>query len=230
MLLFEPGVHKVAIKSQKPEAERLHDFLADEVLPQIARDGRYSPDRTVEGNDVAGGFKLPKSFPEALRLAADSVERAETAEAEASAANREIERMKPAADYGDSLSSAIGARSIGTFAMCLEMNGRRIGQNRLFEFLRSKGVIIKRGRRLNLPTQTYLELGWFIVDTDTFEDENGRKHLNQITLITPKGERGVINLLLNDPEFETLTVHVSGFATSRSIQPINTQTEFRFQG
>lgn len=47
MLLFEPGVYMVCQKTRKPTGMRLRRFLASEVLNQIARDGKYLPEREV---------------------------------------------------------------------------------------------------------------------------------------------------------------------------------------
>ena len=45
LVLFESGVHLVLAKTTKPIGRRLRRFLVDQVLPQLARDGRYDPDR-----------------------------------------------------------------------------------------------------------------------------------------------------------------------------------------
>lgn len=48
LLLFEPGLHLALAKTNKPVGRRLRRFIADEVLPQISRDGAYLPERSVE--------------------------------------------------------------------------------------------------------------------------------------------------------------------------------------
>jgi prophage antirepressor-like protein len=48
MLLFESGVNVAALLSRKKMARRLRRFIAREVMPQIARDGRYLPERYVD--------------------------------------------------------------------------------------------------------------------------------------------------------------------------------------
>lgn len=45
LVLFESGVYAVCLKTDKPEGRRLRRFLVDEVLPQLARTGRYEPER-----------------------------------------------------------------------------------------------------------------------------------------------------------------------------------------
>ena len=50
MLLFEPGVNSVFLKTDKPIGKRLRKFIRSEVLPQINRTGEYSPDREIESS------------------------------------------------------------------------------------------------------------------------------------------------------------------------------------
>lgn len=44
LVLFESGLHLVLAKTNLPIGKRLRRFLADEVLPQLARTGRYAPE------------------------------------------------------------------------------------------------------------------------------------------------------------------------------------------
>jgi prophage antirepressor-like protein len=62
MLLYETGLHFICLKTNKPIGRRLRRFLADEVMPQLARDGRYSPDREVVDDEV-----VEKEVAEAIR-------------------------------------------------------------------------------------------------------------------------------------------------------------------
>lgn len=52
MVVYESGVHLVATKTHRPAGVRLRRFLADKVLPQLARDGQYSPERTVRAGRI----------------------------------------------------------------------------------------------------------------------------------------------------------------------------------
>lgn len=47
LVLFESGMHMALLKTHKPLGARLRRFLADEVLPQIARTGAYVPDEAI---------------------------------------------------------------------------------------------------------------------------------------------------------------------------------------
>src|SRR5215213_2728082 len=43
-VISESGVYKLAFRSNKPEAERFTDWLANEVIPQIRKTGKYIPE------------------------------------------------------------------------------------------------------------------------------------------------------------------------------------------
>ena len=50
MLLFEVGLNMIAIKSGKPEAIRLQEYVAEKVMPQLVRGGKFDPARKVDEN------------------------------------------------------------------------------------------------------------------------------------------------------------------------------------
>jgi len=52
LLLFETGLQLALIKTNKPIGQRLRRFVATEVMPQIARDGAYLPERKVENGQI----------------------------------------------------------------------------------------------------------------------------------------------------------------------------------
>ncbi len=55
VVLYEPGLHLVLAKTNKPVGRRLRRFLVDHVLPQLARDGHFDPARRVEEGQVVEG-------------------------------------------------------------------------------------------------------------------------------------------------------------------------------
>ena len=90
VLLNEPGVYRLIMRSNMPKAVEFQDWLAGEVLPALRQHGSYS----VERRDV------PTSLPEALRAYADEVEARQEAELRAEAG----EQFKRAIEAGDGLS------------------------------------------------------------------------------------------------------------------------------
>ncbi|MCP4606364.1 MAG: hypothetical protein GY847_38610, partial [Proteobacteria bacterium] len=54
LLLFEPGLHFVLLKTNKPIGAKLRRFLVDQVMPQLVRDGAYLPERKVVDGKLKG--------------------------------------------------------------------------------------------------------------------------------------------------------------------------------
>jgi len=49
-LVYESGLHRIAVLSNKPAGIKLRDFLCREVLPQLARTGAYAPSGLASGD------------------------------------------------------------------------------------------------------------------------------------------------------------------------------------
>lgn len=69
MVLFESGLHLALAKTHMPAGRRLRRFLVDDVLPQIARDGRYAPDRRVVDGQLVARVELANAAERERRLA-----------------------------------------------------------------------------------------------------------------------------------------------------------------
>lgn len=59
ILLYESGMYLALTKTNKPQGKALRRKIVSEILPQIARDGRYDPNRSV---DAAGKIVGSDSF------------------------------------------------------------------------------------------------------------------------------------------------------------------------
>lgn len=64
----------------------------------------------------------------------------------------ENKQLRVPALLGNAVSASDDSVTVGTFAKILRQKGVPIGQNRLFEWLRSHGFLIRGGRRHNAPT------------------------------------------------------------------------------
>lgn len=116
-------------------------------------------------------YMVPRSLPEALRLAADLAETVETQKAR-------IEADKPKVDFHDHVAEAINCQTIDEVAKVLGT-----GQNRLFAWLRD-AAMLKPG---NLPYQRFVDEGYFRVVERQFKDKRGESHTYTRTLVTGKG-------------------------------------------
>lgn len=83
----------------------------------------------------------------------------------------------------------------------LKQNGVNIGQNRLFEWLRQHGYLIKRnGTDYNMPTQRSMDMGLFEIKETTINNPDGSIKINKTSKVTGKGQVYFINLFLNKEE------------------------------
>lgn len=65
----------------------------------------------------------------------------------------ENNELKPKALFADAVSASDESILIGQLAKLIRQNGYEIGQNRLFEWMKENGYLIKSGSRRNQPTQ-----------------------------------------------------------------------------
>ena len=87
---------------------------------------------------------------------------------------------------------------IGELAKILKQNGIDIGQNKLFQWLRSNGYLIsRRGESWNQPTQKSMQLGLFELKKTNINHADGHTTVSTTTKVTGKGQQYFINKFLN---------------------------------
>lgn len=111
--------------------------------------------------------------------------------------NRQIIEMKPKALFADAVTTSKESILIGQLAKLIKQNGYEIGQNRLFQWLRENGFLIKNGSRYNQPTQKAMDLGLFRVKERTITNPDGSIRITLTTKVTGKGQIYFINKFLN---------------------------------
>lgn len=131
--------------------------------------------------------KVPQSFSQALRLAAELQDQLESAHAK-------IEADKPKVDFAMAIRNLDGSCLVEEFAKTIGT-----GRNTLFKQLREGGYLMVN----NLPYQKYIDLGWFVVIENTpFTDSKGKSHPTFTTRITGKGQVALEKKLRKDLECE----------------------------
>lgn len=126
-------------------------------------------------------FAIPQTMAEALRLAADL---SETVEAQ----KVQLAESAPKIAFHDAVTSAVNAQTMEEVAKALGT-----GRNRLFDFLRDRGVIIPDS---TMPYQRYIDSGHFRVVEGQYKDrKRGERHTYTKTLVTGKGFAYIERLL-----------------------------------
>jgi anti-repressor protein len=104
---------------------------------------------------------IPKTFAEALRLAASQQEQIEEQQRLIEAKEKQIEESAPRVLFSQAVESAESSILIGELAKILCQNGIAIGEKRLFQWMRENEYLCSFGERYNQPTQRATEMGLF---------------------------------------------------------------------
>lgn len=170
----EPGLYTLILGSRKPEAKAFKRWITHEVLPAIRQTGTYS---------VAN--RIPQTFAEALRLAADQAEALEHQE-------RQLAAAKPKVEFFDAVANSKDAIQIGDAAKVLGVRG--MGRNKLFAFLREKGVLMQD----NIPYQEYIDRGYFRTVEQKWTTPDGETRISIKTLVYQRGLDFIRRLLAQE--------------------------------
>ena len=101
-----------------------------------------------------------------------------------------IEEDKPLVEFAETISQASDSIDIGTFSKLVKDQDIKIGRNKLFEWLRDNGYLMKS----NIPYQKYIDNNYFEIVEYTYKTPYGEK-LTTKTLITGLGQIKIIEKL-----------------------------------
>jgi anti-repressor protein len=106
--------------------------------------------------------------------------------------------QQPKVLFAEALETSQTSILVGELAKLLKQNGVDIGQNRLFDWLRDNGYLIKRqGEQFNLPTQYSMDNGWFEIKKRTINNPDGSVRVTKTSKVTGKGQVYFINKFLD---------------------------------
>lgn len=107
------------------------------------------------------------------------------------------ERMKPKEIFADAVATSHTSILIFELAKILKQNGVEIGGNRLFNWMRENGYLIRRkGTDYNMPTQKSMELKLFEIKETTVTHADGHTNVSKTPKVTGKGQQYFINKFL----------------------------------
>lgn len=140
-----------------------------------------------------GGFKIPQSYSEALKLAAIQAEQIEQQQ-------KQLQQQAPKVLFASAYETSEQSCLIGELAKVLKQNGINIGQNRLFEWLRQNGYLCTKGESRNQPTQTSMNLKLFEMKKRTINNPDGTIRVTLTPMVTAKGQIYFVNKFLSNKE------------------------------
>lgn len=150
---------------------------------------------SLETGKAVPAFRLPQTYAEALRELAGKVEENERLVLENKQQAEVIAVQKPNVVFAEAIVGSQSSCLIGELAKIITQNGYKIGQNRLFEWLRKNHYLGTKGEYYNIPNQEYIERGFFEIKK-TSHSVNGVMKTTSTPKVTGKGLRYFLNLFL----------------------------------
>ncbi|MGM9925205.1 MAG: phage antirepressor [Bacillus sp. (in: firmicutes)] len=185
-IVNESGVYELIFASRKPEAKSFKKWIKQEVLPAIRKHGAYMTDNTLEKALTSPDFLIQLATN--LKEEQEARKRAES----------QLEHQKPKVLFAEAVEVSQSSILVGELSKVLRQNGVKIGQNRLFDWLRDNGYLIKRkGENYNLPTQYSMDLGLFEIKKRIINNPDGSSRTTTTPKVTGKGQIYFVNKFLN---------------------------------
>lgn len=171
----ESGLYSLVLSSKLPTAKKFKRWVTSEVLPAIRK---------------TGGYHVPQSPAEQM---AQGLLAAQKLLAEK---DKRIEEMRPKEIFADAVSASKTSVLVRDLAKVIKQNGVDIGQNRLFDWLRKNGYLIKGGSDRNMPTQRAMNMKLFEIKVGTHTNGDGVNVTTRTTKVTGKGQVYFVNKFL----------------------------------
>jgi anti-repressor protein len=180
--ITESGLYAVILRSDKPNAKKFRKWVTSEVLPSIRKNGGY-----IVGQENMTDDEL---MAKALMVAQNKI----------AERDKQIERMKPKEIFADAVSASETSILVGDLAKLISQNGYKIGQKRLFEWLRTNNFLIKCGSSRNMPQQRFVEQGLFEIKESNVQNPDGSVRITRTTKVTGKRQIYFVNKFLQKSE------------------------------
>lgn len=145
--------------------------------------------------DLEKAWNTPEQvMARALKLADKEIDRLK---ADNKVLLEDTARMKPKEIFADAVAASSTAILIGELAKLLRQNGIDIGQNRLFDWMRRNGYLIRqKGSAYNTPTQKSADLGILTTKETVIVHSDGSTEVKKTVKVTGKGQQYFINKFL----------------------------------
>lgn len=182
--LTEDGLYEVLMQSRKPIAKDFKKHVK-QILKSIRKHGGY-----IAGQETMTDDEL---MAKALLVAQNKI-----AERDAIIHRQQmqIEADKPKTIFADAVSTSHTSILIGDLAKLICQNGVKIGQKRLFQWMRDNGYLMKQGSSYNMPKQKYMEQGLFEIKESSVQNPDGSVRITRTPKITGRGQVYFVNKFL----------------------------------
>lgn len=179
-VINESGLYSLVLSSKLPNAKKFKRWVTSEVLPSIRKNGGY-----INGQANMNPEELMAA---ALLMAQKTIEEQKS----------RLDAAHPKVLFADAVAASKNSILVGEMAKLLKQNGIDMGQNRLFEWLRSNGYLIRRqGTDYNMPTQKSMEMGLFEIKETAITHSDGHTSVSKTPKVSGKGQQYFVNMFLS---------------------------------
>lgn len=186
-VINESGLYSLVLSSKLPGAKKFKRWVTSEVLPSIRKHGAYMTAETIE--------KVLLNPDTIIKLATDLKEEQQKRKL----LEAKVEEDKPKVLFAEAVSTAKTSILVGELAKLLKQNGVDIGQNRLFQWMRQNGYLVRRqGNDFNMPTQKSMDMGLFEIKETAVTHADGHVHVSKTPKVTGRGQQYFVNKFLSE--------------------------------
>lgn len=181
IFINESGLYSLVLSSKLPTAKKFKRWVTAEILPTIRKTGGY-----VANEDVFVETYLPfadEPIKQLFRIQCRVINQL----------NERIRKDEPKVKFADHVGDSTNVIDVNRMAKLCADHGIRIGRNRLFAWMRSRGILMGG----NIPYQEYIENGYFRVKESVYET-NGQTRTYQQTFVTGKGQQYILSRLMRE--------------------------------
>ena len=182
--LPENMVYRLGFKASNEVAQKFQAVLADEVLPSIRKHGAYMTDDVLERTITDPDFMI--------KLLTKMKEEKKAREI----AEQQVKELTPKGIFADAVNSSETSILVGELVKLLKQNGVNMGRNRLFDWMKNNGYLIKSGSERNMPTQKSMEMKLLEIKERNVANPDGSIKIVKTPKVTGKGQIYFINKFL----------------------------------
>lgn len=191
-VLSLPGLIALILGSRTPEARRFRSWVTGVVVPSILKYGAYMAPETLKRVQ-----EDPEARDRLIQALAEEMDKSRQLQEEVLVLRETLGLARPKLLFADSIIASQGSISMGDMAKLLRQNGNAMGRTRLFESLRSSGVLSCQTGSWNKPLQWAVEAGYFEIEEGCSGPsyEIPERRLWSATRVTPKGQAFLMDKL-----------------------------------
>ncbi|WP_423189455.1 phage antirepressor [Alkalibacterium sp. f15] len=181
-LINESGLYSLILKSKLDSAKKFKRWVTSEVLPAIRKHGGYLTDTKIEE-----ALMNPDTLIQlATQLKNERFEKER--------ALIQLKEQEPQVVFARTVEVSQNSVAIKVLATILKQNGIKVGQNRLFQWLRDNKFLSSRmGNSWNLPTQRAMDMELFELKPNTYFHNYGTPETKYTPVVTGKGQIYFVN-------------------------------------